>query len=474
MIKNKLKRVLAVALAGMMVAGVVGCSSSKDAKKNNTAKSEQGTEATTESKANTTADYVASNVTLPDNFDNMIYPIEALMVQKLSKGYAYYTNDTSEEEADSFWFSMAVLTSLMETESAYGDGVEEDSFYYLKENTTNMYASALYNTYGKGDMEFPEISDGDKYATYDDDKDMYGFLKGDVGSLVPYITDCTKDGSDYIITAELRNKDTDEVRGTYQVTITETSFDGDDNNFAYSVTDITTKENSSYGFDEENTTDKSEEEESTEESTSEEGSTTEADSKTDTDSDSSSSSSESISQDDALSQAKDYYGSDAEYSYKKKVTVGDKEYYDFSVKGDDISSTDVLVSVDGQDVIGGTQNDDGSWSFDQQGSLFKRRKEKNPIIAAAIIFAAAIIGFFSFLFLNKSGGEVGERVERLSWIEVREAFVFVLSYTFFEVVEDAVEQGGDEAEEYDGEHNLIHFEEKWRGTGGKMIVQTHE
>lgn len=39
----------------------------------------------------------------------------------------------------------------------------------------------------------------------------------------------------------------------------------------------------------------------------------------------------------------------------------------------------------------------------------------------------------------KSGGEVGERVEGLSWIEVREAFVFVLSYTFFEVVEDAVE-----------------------------------
>lgn len=86
---------------------------------------------------------------------------------------------------------------------------------------------------------------------------------------------------------------------------------------------------------------------------------------TDSDSDSSSSSSEGISQDDALNQAKDYYGSDAEYSYKKKVTVGDKEYYDFSVKGDDISSTDVLVSVDGQDVIGGTQNDDGSWSFDQ-------------------------------------------------------------------------------------------------------------
>ena len=59
------------------------------------------------------------------------------------------------------------------------------------------------------------------------------------------------------------------------------------------------------------------------------------------------------------------YGEDAEYSYKKQVTVGDKEYYDFSVSGDNVSSTDVLVSVDGQDVIGGTQNDDGSWSFDQ-------------------------------------------------------------------------------------------------------------
>ena len=147
MIKNKLKRVLAVALAGMMVAGVAGCSSSKDAKKNNTAKSEQGTEATTESKANTTADYVASDVTLPDNFDNMIYPIEALMVQKLSKGYAYYTNDTSEEEADSFWFSMAVLTSLMETESAYGDGVEVRLLLLILKRTQRICMPPHYITH---------------------------------------------------------------------------------------------------------------------------------------------------------------------------------------------------------------------------------------------------------------------------------------------------------------------------------------
>lgn len=366
MIKNKLKRFAAVALAGMMVIGVTACSTSKSTAKKNTAQPEQITEATTENKQNTTADYVASDVVLPENFDNMIYPIEALMVQKFSRGYDYYTDSTSEEESDSFWFSMAVLTSLMETQSAYGDGTESDSFYYLKENTSNMYASALYNEYGKGNMEFPEIPDGDKYVTYDDNKEEYGFLKGDVGSLVPYITDCTNDGKDYIITAELRNTETDEVKGTYELSITKTSFDGDDNCFNYSVTSIKEKGSSSAASStEENTTATSETSESTDQNSTE---TTSEESPTEsgaTDNTSSNGSSEGISQDDALQQAKDYYGSDAEYSYKSTITVGDKEYYDFSVKGDNVSSTDVLVSLDGQDVIGGTINDDGSWSFDQ-------------------------------------------------------------------------------------------------------------
>lgn len=338
MFKNKLKRLCAVTLAGMMVVSVSACSTSKSAEKNSVSKTEQAPEATTEAaKDDTTADYVASGVELPDNFENMIYPIEALMLQNYSKGYPYYANGASEEKSDSFWFSMAALTSLMENESAYGDGIEMDSYYYLKENTSNMYASALYNAYGMGNMEFPEIPDGDKYATYDDGKQMYGFLKGEVSSLVPYITNCVKDGSDYIITSQLRDKDTDEVKGTYEVTITASSFDGDDNCFAYSATAIRQIGET----DSENQSTSSESEEASTDST------------------------EGISQDDALSQAKDYYGEDAEYSYKKQVTVGDKEYYDFSVSGDNVSSTDVLVSVDGQDVIGGTQNDDGSWSFDQ-------------------------------------------------------------------------------------------------------------
>ncbi len=32
----------------------------------------------------------------------------------------------------------------MENESAYGDGVEMDSYYYLKENTSNMSIHLLF------------------------------------------------------------------------------------------------------------------------------------------------------------------------------------------------------------------------------------------------------------------------------------------------------------------------------------------
>ncbi len=77
-------------------------------RKNNVSKAEQASKATTEAaKDDTTADYVASGVKLPDNFENMIYPIEALMLQNYSKGYPYYANGASEEKSDSFWFSIA-------------------------------------------------------------------------------------------------------------------------------------------------------------------------------------------------------------------------------------------------------------------------------------------------------------------------------------------------------------------------------
>ena len=50
MFKNKLKRLCAVTLAGMMVVSVRACSTSKSAEKNNVSKAEQASEATTEAK----------------------------------------------------------------------------------------------------------------------------------------------------------------------------------------------------------------------------------------------------------------------------------------------------------------------------------------------------------------------------------------------------------------------------------------
>lgn len=160
------------------------------------------------------------------------------MLQNYSKGYPYYANGASEEKSDSFWFSMAALTSLMENESAYGDGIEMDSYYYLKENTSNMYALLFIMHMEWATWNSRKFLMVINMQTYDDGKQMYGFLKGEVSSLVPYITNCVKDGSDYIITSQLRDKDTDEVKGTYEVTITASSFDGDDNCFAYSATAI--------------------------------------------------------------------------------------------------------------------------------------------------------------------------------------------------------------------------------------------
>ena len=83
MFKNKLKRLCAVTLAGMMVMSVSACSTSKSAEKNSVSKAEQASEATTEAaKDDTTADSVASGVELPDNFEKVIHTMRMVPVKK--------------------------------------------------------------------------------------------------------------------------------------------------------------------------------------------------------------------------------------------------------------------------------------------------------------------------------------------------------------------------------------------------------
>lgn len=343
------KQATAILLAGAMVLTLGACGKDKNADK----KSETDTtakESSTETVKQDNPEYVADDVILPEDFGNMIYPMEALMVEAYSKGLPYYGDNTDEENAESFWFSMAVLTSQMDNYVKEVAVDSDDRFLYIDEETTTMYAAALYDAFGKGEIEFPDQGEDNTYASYNDDKEAFGFRRGDVGDLEPFITSCEEAGADFILTAELRDGESGKALGRYTMTITDTSYEGENNAFAYSISSF--QEESLEEEASEATTEAAEEltTEQTEDSTEDTGEDTEE---------------KTISQEEALELAKEYYGSDAEYSYKETIIVGDYEYYNFSVEGDGISATDVLVSKNGQDVIGGVQNEDGTWSFDQ-------------------------------------------------------------------------------------------------------------
>ena len=110
---NKMKRWGAVLLAGTMAFSLVGCGGDD---KESSSNSEATEAASTEDLAEETDDseeYVDGDVELPEDFGDMIYPLTSLMVEASAKGFPYYSEDSDADEADSFWFSMAVLTSLM-------------------------------------------------------------------------------------------------------------------------------------------------------------------------------------------------------------------------------------------------------------------------------------------------------------------------------------------------------------------------
>lgn len=342
------KKTMALMMAAVMIFSFTGCGRSSSKKADETEK-------TTTKARQSNPDYAKDDVVLPDNFGNMIYPMEAVLLETYARGLPYFTEDSSEEDADSFWFSMAVLTSQM---NHYVKDVATDisgGYIYIDEETMNMYASALYDNFGQGNMEFPELDEDSKYARYDDDKGIYGFREGTIGDLEPYITDCKEKNDEYTLTMHLKNKDSAEILASSEITIVPTSYENEENVFHYSVKsfkELKNKDNS----------DASEKSTADERATTEESDTEEME---DEDADNDDSSSKKISRSEALEKAREYLGDDVEYSYKETVTIGDYDYYDFEVTGEDASSTDVLVSVDGENVMGGTRNDDESWSFDQ-------------------------------------------------------------------------------------------------------------
>ncbi len=334
-------KTLTLLLAALMIFSSAGCSKKADHSHEST------TESTTAARQSN-PDYVKEDVVLPENFGNMIYPMEALLIEAYAKGLPYYTSDSDEEDADSFWFSMAVLTSQMNHYVKDVAVKTDDGYIYIDEETLNMYAAGLYDEFGKGNMEFPELDEEDKYAVYDNDKGMYGFRQGTIGDLEPYITDCRSKDDSYVLTLHLKNTDSAEILSSCKITLVPTSYESEDNAFNYSVAGFKKLKSSDL--------DELSEKDSTEDVTDEDE---------DDDNDEDSDSSERISRSDAQDLAEDYFGEDATYSYKKIVKIGEYDYYDFAVEGEGISSTDVLVSLDGENVMGGEKNDDGTWTFDQ-------------------------------------------------------------------------------------------------------------
>ena len=97
-----IKRAAVIGLAAVLLIACISCSM-KNRKKQEDKPAESTTETEVKQK---NPDYVKKGVKLPKDFGNMIYPIEAILIQSYVKELPYYTPDSDEDEAD---FSHEIL-----------------------------------------------------------------------------------------------------------------------------------------------------------------------------------------------------------------------------------------------------------------------------------------------------------------------------------------------------------------------------
>ncbi len=315
-------------------------------------------------------DYVAPGVNLPDQFDLMIYPMEAVTVECYTKGIPYYTEG---EEEESFWFSMAVLSSLLAENNYVQPIFDEDYYYYTKEEIQTL-ASVLYGEYEEGEMPMAELDEENPYAFYEEEMGLYGLLNGNIGDLHLYITGCEAYADGYLLDTQLKKGEGDNVIAQFQIDLQAKTKKDPKDLFHYSIYEV-------YSMDEEeeDSIDESDEDGEDLQGPTAEGDFDEVDGKEveepskeedpeeqePSSVNSSYGSHKNINKQEALELAKGYLGDDVDFDYKQMVTIGDYEYFDFAVKSDKHSVTDVLVCRNGIDVVSGIQNSDGSWSFDQ-------------------------------------------------------------------------------------------------------------
>lgn len=322
--------------------------------------------------------YVADGVILPEDFNFMIYPVEALMVGSYTQGLPYYS---VEGQAKSFWFPMAVLSSLLEEHGVMAKSLLDDYCLYSQEEI-DTFAAALYSGYASGDLKMPAPEDGEPYVVYQEESEQYAMLNGNIGDLGVQIIDCQPDESGYVINTELLNLESGEGITQFQVSIEPQKKPAGDGLFVYSVTGF--KEISGTGEEKkaektlessqaavlksdsdkdlkDNTGDNNKEKEK--EPSKKETKSQEETEAMEAESDQAVSG-KRIEQLEALDLARNFMGGEYTFAYKQMVTLSDREYYDFSLEGNESGSTDILVSVDGSDILTGIQNTDGSWTLD--------------------------------------------------------------------------------------------------------------
>ena len=366
--------------AGFLAVTACSCSNAGDSMSSNEASTQIEEEVQTEGIQidEELSAYVADGVILPEDFNFMIYPVEALMVGSYTQGLPYYN---VEDQAKSFWFPMAVLSSLLEEHGVMGKSLN-DNYCLYSEEEIDSFAAALYSNFASGKMMMPDTADGEPYVVYHEESDQYAMLNGNIGDLGIRITDCRASDSGYMIETELLNLESGEEITEYQVSIVPQNKSAGDGLFAYSVSGLTeitdgvedTKNEEAQlnsessvlktdqGKDLTAAADKGKKEKQKESSDTVDSKQEEAKSEEvipdQTDSE------ERIQEADAMNLARSFIGEEYTLTYKQMITLSDCEYYDFSLEGSEFGSTDVLVSVDGSDILTGVQNMDGSWTLD--------------------------------------------------------------------------------------------------------------
>ena len=366
--------------AGFLAVTACSCSNAGDSMSSNEASTQIEEEVQTEGIQidEELSAYVADGVILPEDFNFMIYPVEALMVGSYTQGLPYYN---VEDQAKSFWFPMAVLSSLLEEHGVMGKSLN-DNYCLYSEEEIDSFAAALYSNFASGKMMMPDTADGEPYVVYHEESDQYAMLNGNIGDLGIRITDCRASDSGYMIETELLNLELGEEITEYQVSIVPQNKSAGDGLFAYSVSGLTeitdgvedTKNEEAQlnsessvlktdqGKDLTAAADKGKKEKQKESSDTVDSKQEEAKSEEvipdQTDSE------ERIQEADAMNLARSFIGEEYTLTYKQMITLSDCEYYDFSLEGSESGSTDVLVSVDGSDILTGVQNMDGSWTLD--------------------------------------------------------------------------------------------------------------